>query len=77
MLDMIKRKRMRGRKLAYFGSFGWSGGARREIAKWADELKWDLAEAWEFPGGTPHQALLQGEELGFNFAKSLLQTNAA
>lgn len=77
MLDMINRKRMQNRKLAYFGSFGWSGGARREIAKWADELKWDLTESWEFPGGTPHAALLQGEELGYNFAQSLLAGDVA
>jgi flavorubredoxin len=71
-LDMIARKRMRNRKLAYFGSFGWSGGARREIATWAEKLKWEVVESWEFPGGTPREALLKGEALGYTFATSLL-----
>ena len=71
VLDMVSRKRIQNRKVAYFGSFGWSGGARREIAQWAEKLKWELAEAWEFPGGATHQDLLKAEELGFNFAQSL------
>ncbi len=72
VLDMVNRKRIQNRKLAYFGSFGWSGGARREIAQWAEKLKWELVESWEFPGGAMHQDMLKAEELGYNFAKSLL-----
>jgi len=71
VLDMVSRKRIQNRKLAYFGSFGWSGGARREIAQWADKLKWELSEAWEFPGGATYEDLLKAEELGFIFAQSL------
>lgn len=71
VLDMLSRKRIQNRKLAYFGSFGWSGGARREITQWAEKLKWELAEAWEFPGGATHQDLLKAEELGYTFAQSL------
>ncbi|MBN2391347.1 MAG: FprA family A-type flavoprotein [Anaerolineae bacterium] len=71
VLDMVSRKRIQNRKAAYFGSFGWSGGARREITQWAEKLKWELTEAWEFPGGAKHQDLLKAEELGFNFAQSL------
>jgi len=71
VLDMLNRKRIQNRKLAYFGSFGWSGGARREIAQWAEKLKWELAESWEFPGGATSQDLLKAEELGYSFARSL------
>ncbi|MGC9397023.1 MAG: FprA family A-type flavoprotein [Anaerolineae bacterium] len=71
VLDMLNRKRIRNRKAAYFGSFGWSGGARREIAQWAEKLKWELTETWEFPGGATHQDLLKAEELGYTFAQSL------
>lgn len=71
VLDMLNRKRIRNRKASYFGSFGWSGGARREIAQWAEKLKWELTETWEFPGGATHQDLLKAEELGYTFAQSL------
>jgi len=71
LLDMVARKRIKNRVLGYFGSFGWSGGARREIAKWAEKLKWDLTESWEFPGGPTKTELEQGVELGQRFAESL------
>lgn len=71
VLDMAARKRIQNRKLAYFGSFGWSGGARREIAELAKKLKWDLTESWEFQGGPVRETLAQGEELGFRFASAL------
>lgn len=71
LLDIVARKRITHRKLAYFGSYGWSGGARREIANWAEDLHWDLMESWEFPGGTPQEALTQGERLGYKFASAL------
>jgi anaerobic nitric oxide reductase flavorubredoxin len=71
VLDMLARKRIHNRKVAYFGSFGWSGGARREITQWVEKLQWDLTEAWEFPGGPTHEDLLKGEELGYTFAQAL------
>ncbi|MCU0523133.1 MAG: FprA family A-type flavoprotein [Anaerolineae bacterium] len=71
VLDMAARKRIQNRKVAYFGSFGWSGGARREIAELAERLKWDLTESWEFQGGPTRETLAQGEELGFRFATAL------
>lgn len=74
VLDIAGRKRIRDRKAAYFGSFGWSGGARREIAKLAEELNWDLVESWEFPGAATHQQLADGKELGYRFATSLKET---
>ncbi len=71
VLDIAARKRIQNRKLGYFGSYGWSGGARREITKLAETLKWDLTEGWEFPGGVTHARLKEGEELGYRFAMSL------
>ncbi len=71
VLDMAARKKIQNRKLAYFGSYGWSGGAAKEIAKLAEGLKWDLFEEWEFPGGATHEKLERGEDLGYRFAMSL------
>jgi anaerobic nitric oxide reductase flavorubredoxin len=71
VLDIARRKHIRDRKVAYFGSFGWSGGARREIASLAEQLKWELSESWEFPGAATHERRAQGKELGYQFAMSL------
>jgi len=71
VLDMAARKRIQSRKLAYFGSYGWSGGARREIAKIAERLKWDLDEPWEFNGAPTHDDLVNGRDMGYAFAMAL------
>lgn len=71
VLDIAARKRINGRKAAYFGSFGWSGGARREIANLAEKLKWELTESWEFPGGPDKASLAEGRALGYRFAMGL------
>lgn len=71
LLDVVSRKRIRNRTVGYCGSFGWSGGARREITKWAAELCWNLTECWEFPGGPTKAETEQGVELGRRFAASL------
>jgi len=71
VLDMAGRKRIRDRKLAYFGSFGWSGGARRELGKLAEDLGWDFTEYLEFRGAPGPETLKQGEALGYQLAMSL------
>ena len=71
VLDMAGRKRIRDRKLAYFGSFGWSGGARRELGKLAEGLGWDFTEHLEFRGAPGPEILKQGEALGYQLAMSL------
>jgi len=77
VLDMVARKRIQHRKLAYFGSFGWSGGARREITTLAERLRWDLDEPWEFRGGPTREDLIKGRKLGYQFAMSLKETTVA
>lgn len=71
VLDLISRKRITNRKAAYFGSYGWSGGARREVSRWAEQLEWDLTEAWEFPGSAAREDLIKAESLGYSFAMQL------
>jgi flavorubredoxin len=70
-LDMAGQKKIRNKKLAYFGSFGWSGGARRELERIAEGLKWEMAEKFEFCGGPTEQNLRDGELFGARFAQSL------
>jgi anaerobic nitric oxide reductase flavorubredoxin len=71
LLDIVERKHIRNRKLAYFGSYGWNGGAEKEITQWAEDLRWELVETMAFPGGAPKELLRQGESLGYRFANAL------
>ncbi len=51
-LDEIGKKTMKNRLAFRLGSFGWSGGAEKELAKIMEENKmgWDFLESVEFKG---------------------------
>jgi flavorubredoxin len=70
-LSMLANKRIVNRKAAYFGSYGWSGGARRECETITESLKWDWAEPFEFQGAPTRDDLRRGEEYGKRFAESI------
>ncbi len=72
-LHALLHKRIFNRQAAYFGSCGWSGGARRDFAKMAEELRWEVPEdgLWEFKGGATPDLLRQGFEFGRAFGASL------
>jgi flavorubredoxin len=50
VLDIFNRKHVQNKKVFRFGSFGWSGGAQRELDGMIKSLKWDCLEAYEFRG---------------------------
>ncbi len=71
MLHAAEHKRIFNRKAAYFGSYGWSGGARRGFSQLAEALRWDVTETWEFLGGPTSALLQEGEAFGYKFAQAL------
>ncbi|MGC9358641.1 MAG: FprA family A-type flavoprotein [Anaerolineae bacterium] len=72
-LHTIAHKRLFHRKAAYFGSYGWSGGARRDFNQLAEDLRWEVGEddVWEFKGGATPELLREGVAFGRRFAESL------
>jgi anaerobic nitric oxide reductase flavorubredoxin len=70
-LTMAVNKRILNRKAAFFGSYGWSGGALREVKKIVEPAKWDLNETLEFIGSPKREDLKRGEEFGRRFAESI------
>ncbi len=75
VLDMAVDKRILGRKAAYFGSYGWSGGALKELKKIIEPAKWELWGDFTFRGSPAKEDLRKGEEFGRNFAK-FIQSSA-
>jgi anaerobic nitric oxide reductase flavorubredoxin len=69
VLDMAVRKRIRNKKVARFGSYGWSGGAQRHFERIIEPLKWELMDSFEFMGGPTEEDLRHGEEFGTRFAR--------
>ena len=73
VLNMAVRKRIKNKKAAYFGSYGWSGGALREMQRIIEPLKWDLTDTFEFLGAPSEQDIKKAEEFGDRFARSMMK----
>jgi flavorubredoxin len=71
VLEMASVKRIMNKKAAYFGSFGWSGGALKEVKAHAEKLKWEITKTMEFQGGPTDEDLKNGRAFGKEFAASL------
>jgi flavorubredoxin len=69
VLNACAHKHIKNKKAAYFGSFGWSGGALRNLEKIIEPLKWDLVDTFEFKGFPKEEELKKGEEFGRKFAQ--------
>jgi flavorubredoxin len=69
VLDMAAHKHIRNKQVARFGSYGWSGGAQRDLERLIEPLKWELVESFEFIGGPTQEDLKHGEEFGARFAR--------
>ncbi len=71
LLRLAGAKRIQRRLVGYFGSWGWSGGARKECQQLADELKWAWWDALEFNGAATRAQLAEGEAFGRRFAEAV------
>jgi flavorubredoxin len=69
VLNMAVRKRIKNKMAAYFGSYGWSGGALREMQKIVEPLKWDILDTFEFLGAPSEHDIKKAEEFGARFAE--------
>ena len=68
-LEEIGIKRVSNKLAAFFGSYGWSGGALAKVKSIIEPLKWELTEAFEFQGGAKREDL----DKGFLFGKAFAQ----
>jgi flavorubredoxin len=71
VLTMAVSKRVLSRKAAYFGSYGWSGGALKEVKRIIEPAKWELGETFEFIGSPKREDLVKGQEFGRRFAERI------
>ena len=68
-LEMAALKRVLNKKVAMFGSYGWSGGALKHLKKIVEPVKWELVDSFEFVGKPTEEDLKRGEEFGARFAE--------
>lgn len=69
VLEMAALKRIMNKKAAYFGSYGWSGGALKNLSAIVEPVKWELVDSFEFVGKPTDEELRKGEEFGARFAE--------
>jgi anaerobic nitric oxide reductase flavorubredoxin len=69
VLSMAVKKRITNKTAGYFGSFGWSGGALREMKRIIEPLKWNLIDTFEFVGSPTKTDIKKSEEFGAQFAE--------
>ncbi len=68
-LEMAVLKRVLNKKVAAFGSYGWSGGAMRHLKEIIEPIKWELVDSFQFIGKPSEEDLKEGEEFGARFAE--------
>lgn len=76
VLDMAERKGVRNKRAGYFGSYGWSGGAQRELKELLKGLKWELDDSFDFVGTPTEQELERGKAFGAAFARTVREQSA-
>lgn len=73
VLQMAEIKRIFNKKAAYFGSYGWGGGATRTLNLHLERMKWQLTDTLEFPGSPKEADLHAAQAFGRRFGE-LIQT---
>jgi anaerobic nitric oxide reductase flavorubredoxin len=71
VMELLKEKIMRFKKVGFFGSFGWSGGAKRDFDELKENMKWDIEEPLLFKGYPSDEEREKGEELGRTIASKI------
>ncbi len=70
-LDMFARKKVWNKKVLRFGSFGWSGGAQREMDTLTEKLKWDFLDPVEWQGAPDDEDLKRAESQSRELARQI------
>lgn len=71
-LEMALTKRIFHKKAAYFGSYGWGGGAKRFINSIFEKLGWELSDTLDFLGRPTEADLKKGQEFGKRFGELII-----
>jgi len=70
-IEIAGHKGVKNRKLAMFGSYGWSGGARKHLERIVAPFNWEMVDYLEFIGAPSQDELRKGFEFGSRFATGL------
>ena len=69
VIDDFNRKKVQNKKAFRFGSFGWSGGAEKELGAATEKLKWEFLESVEWQGAPGEEEKKKAYERGRELAR--------
>ena len=72
VLDIFDRSHVKNKKVFRFGSFGWSGGAQKQLDELTKNLKWDFLEPVEFQGAPDEDDKKLAYDRGQELAEKVL-----
>jgi anaerobic nitric oxide reductase flavorubredoxin len=70
-VEMAGLKGVTNKKVAMFGSYGWSGGALKHLERIVEPLGWQIVDSLEFIGAPSRDELRLGFEFGSSFAETI------
>lgn len=70
-LTYLKGLQPKGKKATYFGTFGWAGGARKDIEEFLLAAGFDLQDGFTCKWKASSEDLAKVQQLGYDFAKNL------
>ena len=71
VIDDLLRKKVGNKKAFRFGSFGWSGGAQKELEEMTVKARWDFIEPVEWQGAPTKADLDEGYRRGQELARTV------
>ncbi|MFX0073427.1 MAG: FprA family A-type flavoprotein [Candidatus Hermodarchaeota archaeon] len=71
IMDLLKKKRLKYKKVFYFGSYGWSGGAKKDFDELSEKMNWDIFEPVVFRGYPKKEEQEKGEKLAAELAREV------
>ncbi len=76
-VELIRTLKPRGKIVAVFGSYGWGGGAAKEIKSRLAPVGFDVIDTLEIKGPPRDEALEKARSLGKAVARKIKETRAA
>jgi anaerobic nitric oxide reductase flavorubredoxin len=71
LMELLQKKHIWYKKVFYFGSYGWSGGALKDFNNLAEKMHWDIIEPLTFKGHPTVEQFNKGEKLGKELASQV------
>ena len=71
-MDLLRKKQLKNRISAFFGSYGWGGGALKGMKSISEDLRWEVVSELEFEGSPGKEIITEAEKMGRTVAKKIM-----